>query len=78
MRQENIHSVMETEVFCRKADMLLVNYESPDGRKRHNRLWNGGNGTGVLKLYKRRFGKEILIDEIEARNIGCEFGEYDR
>ena len=29
VRQENIHAVMETEVFCRKADMLLVNYEAP-------------------------------------------------
>ena len=58
--------------------MLLINYEAPTGLKRHNRLWNGGNGTGVLKLYKRRFGRDILIDEIEARNIGCEYGEYDK
>ena len=50
--------------------MLHINYEAPTGLKRHNRLWNGGNGTGVLKLYKRRFGREILIDEILAENIG--------
>ena len=37
-----------------------------------------GTGTGVLKLYKRSFGKETLIDTILAENIGCEFGEYDR
>ena len=38
-----------------------------------------GTGTGVLKLYKRGpFGKETLIDEVEAVGIGCEFGEYDR
>ena len=24
------------------------------------------------------FGRETLIDEIEATGIGCEFGEYDR
>ena len=42
VRQENLHAVMETEVFCRKEDMLLVNYEAPDGSKKHNRLWNGG------------------------------------
>ncbi|MBQ4167177.1 MAG: hypothetical protein II590_03130, partial [Clostridia bacterium] len=53
IRQENRHAVMETDVTCRKEDMLWVNYESPDGEKRHNRLWNGGNGTGLIKLWDR-------------------------
>ncbi|MBO4220472.1 MAG: hypothetical protein J5933_06075 [Clostridia bacterium] len=76
VRQENSSSVMETEVRCRKKDMLLVNYEAPDGSKRHNRLWNGGNGCGTVRLYEKN-GKEILlIDEIEATHIGCEYGEY--
>ena len=60
------------DVRCFKKDMLLVNYESPDGKKRHNRLWNGGNGTGVLKIYH----KKKLVDEIDVKNIGCEYGEY--
>lgn len=62
---------------CQKKDMLNINYEAPNGTKRHNRLWNGGNGKGVLKLYRRKFGKEELIDEVIAENVGCEFGEYD-
>ena len=78
VRQENTKAVMETEVFCKKADMLFVNYEAPDGRKRHNRLWNGGNGYGTVKLYEKKDGKQILIDEIEATHIGCEYGEYDK
>jgi hypothetical protein len=57
--------------------MLLVNYESPDGAKRHNRLWNGGSGSGSVKLWKKRcFRKPELLDEIEAGHIGCEWGEY--
>ena len=68
---------METEVFCRKKDMLLVNYESPDGAKRHNRLWNGGTGWGTIKLYDKISGQLQLTDEIEATHIGCEYGEYD-
>lgn len=63
---------MVTDITCEKKDMLLINYEAPDGSKRHNRLWNGGNGVGIIKLYR---GNE-LIDEIEARNTGCEYGEY--
>ena len=77
VRQENKHAVMETEVCCKKADMLLVNYEPPDGSKKHNRLWNGGNGVGTVKLYDKVDGKLKLVDEIEATHIGCEYGEYD-
>ena len=64
---------MVTDITCEKRDMLLVNYESPDGAKRHNRLWNGGNGRGTVKLYA--WGR--LVDEIACENVGCEYGEYD-
>jgi hypothetical protein len=76
VRQENIHAVMETEVRCRKSDMLFVNYEAPDGSKKHNHLWNGGNGQGTVKLFDKVNGKLTLVDEVEAFNIGCEYGEY--
>ena len=75
--QENVHAVMDTMIICEKKDMLLVNYEAPDGSKKHNRLWNGGNGFGVVKLYERKHGGLELIDEIEATHVGCEYGEYD-
>lgn len=65
---------MVTDVTCKKKDMLLVNYEAPTGEKRHNRLWNGGNGTGTVKLY--HCGR--LVDEVLAENIGCEYGEYSK
>ena len=76
VKQENTHAVMETEVFCNKKDMLFVNYEAPDGSKRHNRLWNGGNGWGCVKLYDKTEDGLKLVDEIEATHIGCEYGEY--
>jgi hypothetical protein len=66
---------MITDITCEKKDMLLVNYESPDGAKRHRRLWNGGNGVGTIQLFDR---KGRLIDRIHAENIGCEYGEYDK
>lgn len=74
--QTTINSKLDTEIVCKKKDMLNIKYEAPTGYKKHNRLWNGGTGTGVLKLYKRSFGKETLIDEVVAQNIGCEYGEY--
>ncbi len=76
VRQENIKAVMETEVHCLKKDMLFINYESPDGQKNHNHLWNGGNGWGTIKLFEKKGGELILVDEVEATHIGCEYGEY--
>jgi hypothetical protein len=60
-----------------KLEMLLINYEAPNGKKLHNRLWNG-TGYGRIKLYKKDKGRRLLIDEIEMRHIGCEYGEYDK
>ncbi len=77
VRQENIHAVMETEVFCRKEDMLLINYEAPDGSRRHDRLWNGGNGWGTVRLYDKKDGGLEMVDEIDADHVGCEYGEYE-
>ena len=76
VNQETRKAVMETEFRCFKKDMLFVKYEDPDGRKRHNRLWNGGNGTGNIRLYKKVGGKKVLIDDMTATHLGCEFGEY--
>ena len=79
VNQTTLTSRLETRIRCPKNEMLNINYESPDGHKRHNRLWNGGTGKGILKLYKRSVsGRETLIDKIIAEEIGCEYGEYDR
>lgn len=75
---KNRSSALEINTYCNKNEMLFINYEAPDGKKLHNRLWNGGTGFGELKLYKR-VGKSMeLIDDIEMKNIGCEYGEYDK
>ena len=78
VEQDTRTARMITDIRCFKRDMLLVNYESPDGKKRHNRLWNGGNGTGRILLYKKEKGQLVLVDDINAKNVGCEFGEYDQ
>ncbi len=74
VEQKTWRNRMVTDVVCDKKDMLLVNYEAPNGKKLHNRLWNGGNGRGKIELYHN--GK--LVDRVAAGHIGCEYGEYDR
>lgn len=72
----NRDSIMELTLECDRDEMLLINYESPNGEKRHNRLWNGGAGFGEIKLYKKQGKDKVLIDDIEIKNAGCEYGEY--
>ena len=70
----NKNSYIELTLHCRRDEMLLVNYEAPNGLKLHNRPWNGGTGYGELKLYKK---DGTLIDDVKLENAGCEYGEYD-
>ncbi len=76
VRQENVHAVMETKIFCRRSEMLWIHYEAPNGERRHNRLWNGGNGWGTVRLYEKEHGKPVLIDTVDVGHVGCEYGEY--
>jgi hypothetical protein len=81
VQQETPVAKVQVEVVCEKKDMLKIRYESPDGKFRHKNLWNGGNGTGKIKLYKKRISIKNkweweLVDMIEAKNVGCEYGEF--
>ena len=81
VKQSTHRAIMQTEMHCKKADMLFVNYEDPDGNKRFQKLWNGGNGWGNVKLYKRSglCGKvHTLIDDIDVKHLGCEYGEFEK
>lgn len=74
----NAKAKMILNLECPKAEMLLVNYEAPNGRKRHNRLWNGGTGRGELQIFTGRPGHWSELDRLSVENAGCEYGEYDR
>jgi len=76
VKQQTRKALLDTQIECPKSEMLLINYEAPDGSKKHNRLWNGGNGSGILKLYRKSGKKLLLIDEVKACHTGCEYGEY--
>ena len=62
-------------ILCSVIKVDLV-YEAPDGSKKHNRLWNGGNGWGTVRLYEKTKEGLVLIEDAEASHIGCEYGEY--
>jgi tocopherol cyclase len=72
----NRDSMMDLVLQCAKDEMLLVNYEAPNEKKLHNRLWNGGTGSGEITLRYRKRGRWELVDHISVKNAGCEYGEY--
>lgn len=74
---DNAKHKIEVHFKCEKSEMLLVNYESPQGEKKHNKLWNGGHATGTLKFFKKENQEYALIDELEGCLGGCEYGEYE-
>lgn len=73
----NRTSQLDLTLKCKKDNMIFINYVAPNGKKLHNRLWNGGDGFGEIKLYRKLKGKKELIDIIEIKNAGCEYGEYN-
>ena len=71
-------ALVKVSARCRKEDMLFINYEAPDGTKRHNHLYNGGNAEARIRLYEKKNGRLYLVDDIDATHVGCEYGEMDR
>ncbi len=77
--QTSADGKLECRIRCKKSEMLLMNYEAPDGSRQHNRLWNGGTGTGRIKLYARDDSAKLyLLDDMNAAHVGCEYGEFTR
>ncbi len=73
----NNTAAIELKVACKKSEMLFMDYENPIGLRQHKRLWNGGTGIGYIKLYKIVGNKRILVDHMKAKNVGCEYGEFE-
>lgn len=78
LKAENRKSRVEMRLDCQRDEMLLVNYEAPNGKKLHNRLWNGGTGQGEMTLYAKTRKGWTMVDRIAMKNTGCEYGEYGR
>lgn len=73
---ENRKVLLDIDVTCPKNEMIFVHYESPEGKKEHNRLWNGGTGRGELRLYKKIRKTLEIIEHAKIESCGCEYGEH--
>jgi len=73
---ENRVHLVEIRMKCEKSKMLLINYENAKGARLHKRLWNGGNGAGTVKLFRKRGNRREAIDLLRGELAGCEYGAY--
>jgi hypothetical protein len=40
-------------------------------------LWNGGNGHGEIKIFRKVASKELeFLDNVSIGHVGCEYGKY--
>jgi len=63
---------IEIDFSCPTEEMLLMNYENPDGVKNHHSLWNGGTARGTVRLFER----DRLVGEFLGSRGGGEYGAY--
>jgi tocopherol cyclase len=68
---------IEIHFACPRDAMLAVNYENPDGRKRHNCLLNGGHAAGTVTLWRKVRGRWEHAGSFDGEFGGCEYGEHD-
>ncbi len=75
-KQENSTHMLEIEARCPKKDMLHLNYENPLGERSYTRLWNGGNGTAIVRIFrKKNDGRIEMTDSLAATYVQCQYGE---
>ena len=51
----------------------MLSAESPDGKVSDIPLWEGGNATGTIELYRRIGGSLELIDRLQFENGLCAY-----
>ena len=73
---ENSKFLLDVDIFCKKNDMIFMNYINPDGSAPHKTLWSGGSGSGEIRLYKKINKSLEIVEHARVENCGCEYGEY--
>ena len=72
-KAQNRTSVVRISGSCSKEQMMPLLYESPDGKVSDIPLWEGGNATGTIELYRRIGGSPELIDRLQFENGLCAY-----
>ena len=64
-------AVIKISGSCTKAEMLRLQYESPEGKKTRVPLLAGSAGIGTVQLYRKVSGSRELLDTLRLDNALC-------
>ncbi|MDL2301447.1 hypothetical protein LJC58_03735 [Lachnospiraceae bacterium OttesenSCG-928-D06] len=53
---------------CIREDMLPLNYEDPDGKRKDSPVYGDGNGEGTLLIYQKTSDGKQLLDTLTIKN----------
>ncbi len=70
--------LIDLDIYCRVNEMIVRDYEIPQGKRCLLKILGGGNGTGEIRIY-RTIGKNIeLLEHANIYDALCEFGETEK
>lgn len=70
---QNKSSIIKISGSCTKEQLLLLQYENPDGVKSRLPLLAGAAAVGTIQLYRRVPGGRELLDTLQMRQGFCEY-----
>lgn len=69
--------VIDLDVYCKVNEMIVRDYEVPQGKRKLLKVLGGGNGSGEIRIYKT-IGKNIeLLEHANIFDATCEFGDIE-
>ncbi len=69
--------VIDIDVVCKAEEMLVKDYEIPQGLRTLLRVLSGGSGKGEIRIYKKN-GKDLeLLEHANIFDALCEYGQYE-
>lgn len=68
---QNQNTVVKISGSCNKAEMLNLQYETPEGRKPKQPLRAGSGGIGSIQLFRKNSGARELMDTLTLGSALC-------
>lgn len=69
--------VIDLDIMCRADEMLVRDYEIPQGKRTLLRVLGGGTGKGEIRIFKKN-GKNLeLLEHANIFDAMCEYGHFE-
>ncbi len=69
--------VIDVDIFARTSQMLVRDYELPEGGKKLLKVLSGGDGYGEIKIFKKVKKNLELLEHVRVLDAVCDWGTVD-